>query len=307
MANFSKSAQNILGAISAGSALVSGVQGLLGSRRITPDADQQLYNGIREHVLADIRKWGIQKTNLGYVLMDVPTTLRNISNTQEVLFLAQRRADQFPIPGVQIATSELRRYGVGPFEKKPYLPTFADINIDFIGDSQGNIHKYFYMWLNSMVNFFEVPAENAKKDKFGNSSKNPFALEYKDNYKTRITILTFDENQKKMCEIYLHNAFPVSVGEIQYNWSDENQLVRFPVSFNYTHWTYNIDSENFGFSAPQVETSRAGFDFVYNFLIQLYPAAQALELATRRPQQIQDVLNIVNAGKTGLSPITRYF
>lgn len=307
MANFSKSAQNILGAISAGAGLVSGVQGLLGSRRITPDPDQQLFNGIREGVLADVRKWGIQKTNLGYVVMNVPNTLRDISNTQDVLFLAQRRANQFSVPGVSLATSDVRRYGVGPYEKKPYLPTFADMNIDFIGDSQGNIHKYFYMWMNSISNFFELPSENAKKDKFGNSSKNPFTLEFKDNYKTRISILTFDENQKKMCEIYLHNAFPVSIGEIQYNWADENQLVRFPVSFNYTHWTYNIESEKFGFGSPQVESSRFSFDYVYNFLIQLYPAAQALELATRRPQQVQDVLNIVNAGKTGLSPITRYF
>jgi hypothetical protein len=161
--------------------------------------------------------------------------------------------------------------------------------------------------MNSIVNFFELPTENSKKDSFGTSSKAPFTLEYKKNYTSKIVISLFNDTQGKSSEVILENAFPITLSEIQYDWGSESQLVRFTVGFNFTHWTYNIQDPSFGFSIPQVEKSSANFDFIYNTLIQLYPAAQALELASRRPQQVQDVLNIVNAGKTGLSPITRYF
>jgi hypothetical protein len=208
---------------------------------------------------------------------------------------------------VNIATSEIKRYGVGPIEKKPYLPIFNDMTIDFIADNNGDIHKFFYMWLNSIVNFTDLPREGGSKDQFGTSSKDPFAVEFKDDYAIPVTIRTYSDFQKKLVDVTLENAFPVSIGEIQYNWNDENQLVRFPVTFSYTHWKYNIDDPDFKFASPKAEESKLNNDIIYQLLIKAYPAAQALELALRRPQQIQDVLNIVNAGRTGLSPITRYF
>lgn len=302
MAEFTKTAQTILGGISVGTSIATAFG--IGSRLSSPSPSQQPFEDIRSQVYADVRRWGIRKANLGYVTFSVPNTLSTLSNSKEILLLSQNRANQFPIPSVSLATSDIRRYGVGPFEKKPYLPTFTDVTIDFIGDSAGNIHKFFYIWMNNIVNFFELPRENSKKDVF---NKNPFAVEYKDNYTTRISLLTFSDNQEKATEVFLENAFPISISEIQYDWSNENQLVRFGVTFSFTHWTYDIQNSNFGFNVPQVETTSGNFDYVYNFLIQLYPAAQALELATRRPREIEDVLNIVNAGRTGLSPITRYF
>lgn len=307
MANFTKTAQNVLGTIGAGASVLNALG--FGSTLRTPKPSQETFNNVRGQIYQDIKKWGIQKANLGYVSFASPTTLSSTSYSKEIVLLAQNRANQFPIPAVSMATTELRRYGVGPFEKKPYLPTFTDVTIDFIGDSEGNIHKFFYLWMNSICNFFELPAANASQDFFQGvaASKSPFALEFKDNYRTRISLLTFNENQEKLTNIYLENAFPVSIGEIQYDWSNESQLVRFPVTFSFTHWTYDITDPNFGFSVPQVKRSDFNLNLVYNFLIQLYPAAQAVELATKRPRQIQDVVRIVNGGKSGLSPITRYF
>lgn len=311
MATFTKTAQGALGAISAGASILNAFG--VGSTLKTPSPSQNNFNLLREGILADVRKYGIQKANLGYALIKMPNTLSFVSGTERIILLAQNRADRFPIPSVSLATSDIRRYGIGPIEKKPYLPLFTDVSIDFIGDNSGNIHKFFYLWMNSIVNFFELPAENSKKDSFGGTSlvsqsnKSPFTLEYKQNYATNITLRMFSDNQEKTSDIILENAFPITLSEIQYDWGSENQLVRFTVGFTFTHWTYNISDPSFGFQIPQVEKSSANFDFIYNFLIQLYPAAQAIELASRRPQQVQDVLNIVNAGKTGLSPITRYF
>lgn len=305
MATFTKTAQGALGAVSAGATLFNALG--IGSTLRTPSPSQNNFNLLREGILADVRKYGVQKANLGYAFIEMPRTLASVSGTAPILLLAQNRADRFPIPSVSLATSDIRRYGIGPLEKKPYLPLFTDISIDFIGDSRGNIHKFFYLWMNSIVNFFELPTENAKRDRFGSSSKHPFTLEYKQNYSTKIALRMFSDNQEKITDVFLENAFPITLSEIQYDWGTESQLVRFTVGFSFTHWRYNIQEKDFGFQIPQVEKSSSNFDYIYNFLIQLYPAAQALELASQKPQQVQDVLNIVNAGKTGLSPITRYF
>lgn len=305
MATFTKTAQNVMGAVNIG-ASVAGALGL-GSTLRTPTSTQGEFNGIRELVHGDLRKYGIQKTNLAYVSFSLPNVLRIPGLNQEAVLLATHRAGAFPAPGVSLATSELRRYGVGPVEKKPYLPTFADIPVEFIGDSNGNIHKFFYLWMNGIVNFLDLPRENANSDKFGTSSKKPFALEYKDNYKTTLRIRTFNDNQESLADIILENAFPVSMSEIQYNWNDESQLVRFTVNFTYTHWKYDVESSKFNFAPPGKEREKSGFDLIYNFLTKIYPAAQAIELATRKPRQIQDISKIVNAGKTGLSPITKYY
>jgi hypothetical protein len=207
---------------------------------------------------------------------------------------------------------------MGPIEKKPYLPIFSDLTIDVIADSAGDIHKFFYLWMNGIINFFDIPSENASYDNFGEirvpglvgSGKHPYTIEYKDNYTVDMEIRMFGDDQASRSDIKdikIVKAFPVSIGEIQYNWNNINELVRFPVTFNFVHWKYNVEDPSFGFSVPKAEQSSSNFNFIYNLLIQLYPAAQALELATKRPQQVQDVLSIVNAGRTSLSPITRYF
>lgn len=303
MAEFTKTSQTILAALNAGASIGSALG--LGSKLKTPQDTQRSFNTIRAEALANVRKFGIQKTNLGYVSFNLPRVfLGKPQIPPNITLLARSRAHSFPIPSVNFATSEIRRYGVGSIEKKPYLPLFTDINIDFIGDSDGNIHKFFYMWMNSIINFTELPKQGAKKDTF---SKDPFAVAFKEEYITTIELKTFNDMQEELAVIRLFDCFPTALGEIQYNWGDENTLVRFPVSFNFTHWSYNIQDPKFAFVSPRADVSKNNSDLVYQFLINAYPAAQAIELAARRPRQVEDVLNIVNAGKTRLSPITTYF
>lgn len=307
MATFTKTSQNILGAINLGASIGSALG--LGSRYTTPQEDQKPFNSTRQNVLAGIRRFGIQKTNLAYLTFDLPNILKAVPGitSSQILLLTTSRADVFSVPNINFATSEIKRYGIGPLEKKPYLPIFNDITVDFIADNNGDIHKFFYMWMNGIINFLDLPREGGRRDQFGLSQKDPFTIEFKDDYSIPLTIRTFSDFQKQLVEVVLEGAYPISIGEIQYNWNDESQLVRFPVTFTFTHWRYNIDAPEFQFATPSAEQSKLNGDIIYNLLIKAYPAAQALELAFRRPQQVQDVLNIVNAGRTSLSPLTRYF
>lgn len=305
--------QDILAIANAGASIRQLFRGDISTPEKIDERKQNVFNDVRQQVLADVRKFGIQKSNLAYLaIREVPKILQEVpgvgtSGTDGLLFLTRNRTDSFSIPAVSFATSDIKRYGIGPVEKKPYLPIFSDMTIDIIADSFGDIHRFFYMWMNGISNFFELPNENAPFDQYGASSKHPFTMEYKDNYTTSLQIRTFSDSQEILCDVELMGAYPISIGEIQYNWNNQNELVRFPVTFTYVHWRYDYVSSKFGFNVFKQEQSKSNFDFVYNMLIQLYPAAQALQLATRRPQQVQDVLNIVNAGRTGLSPITRYF
>lgn len=281
MANFTKSTQTALGLINVGAAIGNAFG--LGSRLSTPTNSQGRFNSVREQALAGIRQFGIQKTNMAYVEFGLPPILQGVDGmNSQVLLLARHRAAAFPTPGTTFATSEIKRYGVGPVERKPYLPLFNDIPVEFIGDSRGNIHKFFYVWLNSIINFIDLPYDGAFKDKFGGVSKNPFSLEFKDNYKTRLLIRSFDDAQGQLTSVYLEDAFPVSISDIQHNWNDENTLVRFTVNFSYTHWKYDLEDRNFAFNLQTVESKRGYQDIIRNFLNTVYPVVQAIEGNRRR-------------------------
>ena len=58
--------------------------------------------------------------------------VREPADAAKIAALATYRGDSFAQPGVSMATTEIKRYGVGPIERKPYLPIFTDQQFSFI-------------------------------------------------------------------------------------------------------------------------------------------------------------------------------
>jgi len=200
-------------------------------------------------------------------------------------------ADSVSIPGINFATSETRRYGYGPIEKKPYAPIFNDITISFLVDGSGNLYKYFYKWMNRTIS----------SDQYinGNSSSNgleAFEVEYKDDYKSQINISTFDEAGNAVLSSQLVDAIPISLSDSQFSWGETDQILRLNMTFTFfQHILTDSDSKE----------PITGHVKPLSGLQQLIKAGTALQtLSTlRKPTNVGDVINVINNAKI----ITRGF
>ena len=94
----------------------------------------------------------------------------------------------------------------------------------------------------------------------------------------------------------LEKAFPILLGDIQRSWADNDQLVRFPVSFTYSHWKYEdlpstLDPSMF-------ITKVGGRNLSLGQSILKYASVLQTITSTRRPRNVNDILNVVNSGST---------
>ena len=293
--NLNERNQQILGLLS----LAGGAANRLFADTPKVKSAQEQYKSTSDSVRVSLRKFGIQKPSMTYVGLHAVPRMFSVGNrvpdAVELMRQVTLRAERVNQPGIQIATSNVRRYGVGPTEKKPFTSVTNDVNISFIGDSGGVIHQFFYTWLNGVVGSYSLPSGGGQLDIF---NKSPFEVEYKDNYKTVIDIITYDEIQNYAGMVRLHNAFPIALGEIQRDWAGVNDLVRVPVTFAYSHWTY--EGEILKIVEPSRETLASQKTSMFDSVLKGMTAIQALS-SIKRPQNVNDVLNVVNSGSTLLS------
>ena len=293
MANLNERNQQILGLLS----LMNGPASSLLNKATQQQMGPSTKAGFKtrsDGARVSVRQFGIEKPSLTYVGFTVPKIFQR-EKTAQIRTLHDKvvsmRAERVNQPGVQVMTSGVRRYGVGPVEKKPFTANFNDINVSFIGDSQGVVHQFFYAWLNGIVRFDATPGGDSNIDQF---NKMPFEVEYKTDYGTTIDIIMYDEVQELIGTVRLHNAFPTAVGEIQRDWAGVNDLVRINVAFTYSHWSYEGDI--LGLKEPTREVPASRFS-MFGSLLKGMTALQAIS-SVKRPQSVGDVLSVVNSGAT---------
>jgi hypothetical protein len=217
-----------------------------------------------------------------YVEFGVPFVMRpNVENASTLSLLCESTA----LPGVALQTSEIRRYGYGPLEKKPYLPAFVDTTFTFLADGSGLIQKFFYKWMNSIVKFDEMPYGP------GGEYGMPFEVSYKDTYATDIVITTVDEANNDILNVRLRNAFPIFMGDVSLSWADSDSIARVPITFSFYNW--KIENININ---QLVEKRSAGL--IQN-LIKAGTAIQTLA-SLKKPNNVAEALNVVNNSKIAI-------
>lgn len=191
---------------------------------------------------AELSKKGVMKNNKFFVRMYSPRGFSNSGNRDAALLASDTvRFLEFwcegtNIPGVSLSTTEIRRYGYGAMEKKPYVTLSNDITMSFIGDAKGIIWAYFQNWIKLIVNYDMRNGITGSTGILRNQK--PFELAYKDDYAVDIHISVFDDVGNESIHVVLRDAYPTFVGDIQLNWGDTNSLMRVPVTFSFFDW-YN--------------------------------------------------------------------
>lgn len=232
---------------------------------------------------------GLQRSSLFYVTIPNPKILRADIGPILLPFLTETAS----LPGVSLATSDIRRYGVGPIERKPYSAVFTDTQMTFFGDASGTVHKFFYKWMTGMLKF-----DNDMAGKPGYNNLRPYEVEYKNDYKVDITITTIDEKTRTLMEFKLYDAYPIALGDVAMSWGETDGFIRIPVTFTFLRWkrtdiSLDLDEAFSGLSTVQ-KILKAG------------TAIQTLA-SLRKPGNVADIVNIVNNTKTAVGGVLKLF
>lgn len=191
---------------------------------------------------SSVAKNGVMRNNKFLVRIPMPYGMTfarteaksRLQNTSRLLELWCESAN---IPGVALAANEIRRYGYGGIEKKPYVSVVNDVNFSFISDGSGEIWAFFQQWARMIVNYDMRKGINQQTGMLGQT---PFELSYKYQYVSDIDVIVFDETGKEVLTVVLREAYPIFVGDVQLNWGDTNNIARIPVTMTIYDW-YNID------------------------------------------------------------------
>ena len=263
--------------------IIGAIDTVLGGN-ILPLGARKGINGFRSTINS---LGGLQRSNHFYVTIPNPRILSGDIGPVLLPFLT----DTTSLPGVSLATSEIRRYGYGPIERKPYAPIFTDTQMSFYGDASGTVHKFFYKWMTGIVKF-----DNGIHGKRGYNELNPFEVEYKKDYAVDIIITTMDEKERKLMEFKLYDAYPIAMGDIGMSWAETDGFVKIPITLTFNRWkrtdiSIDLDEEFSGLSSIQ-KILKAG------------TAIQTLA-SLKKPRNVADIINVVNNSKVAVGGILK--
>lgn len=160
----------------------------------------------------------------------------------DVRFLAEATN----IPGVSLATTEIRRHGYGVIEKKPYVPIFTDLEIVFRSDKNGQLYNFFQTWMKMIINFDGRASINSITGVLPNQGL--YEVAYKESYMATIVIHVLDAQGNEPLEIVLTEAYPFFLNPIPMAWASMNEYVKVPVKFTFKDWylenRYFVNKQN---------------------------------------------------------------
>lgn len=140
--------------------------------------------------------------------------------------------DSAQLPGIAMQTDEIRVAGYGNLEKRPYASIFQDVPCTFMNDTDGRVLKFFHKWVQLVYNFNDSSSMDAETA--AGIPTNTFA--YPKDYYGTVSIAHYDEKANEVITYTLYEAYPISVGDVQVDWSQSDTLLKIPVTFTYKWW-----------------------------------------------------------------------
>lgn len=211
---------------------------------------------------------GYQRSALFSVEMPVPPILLAAGGLYQQIGRDLRfYCEGVNLPGIQLQTIDVNHYGYGPNTQKPIVPFFAGLDLDFLSDQLGGVYNFFEQWIKAICNF------DSRKGMTGATGLNnqfPYELSYKKNYAVDININSFaptgmNEQKKpgpiKATQLTIQQAYPIFLGDIQYNWGDSKGIVKIPIHFTFfDYYQTNVAS------GPRSAETRTSVDTLNNLI-----------------------------------------
>ena len=172
------------------------------------------------------------------VLIPLPQNVWDIRTSPQQLAL---RCENAELPSRTMGTVE-QKFGSNPSQKFPYHTAYNDMTLTFIVSDDMSEKIVFDNWLEYI------------------NPTSTFDFNYKDNYSTTITITQYDVKNEQSYAVTLIKAYPISVNQLDLDWSSEEHH-KLTVVFAYDYW----QSDNLAEIASSLPTTQLqslnGIDF----------------------------------------------
>lgn len=130
------------------------------------------------------------------------------------------------VPEITIPSVDLRYSGQPVTLSSKARPPYQPVTVSFTVDNRFNNYWTIYKWLN-ILNDSETGEYD--KDNLTKSTADKKLLSLRDiganlEYATNISLFALDEYDKRIVEFRYKNAFPISLGSIQFNYRDAGEI-----------------------------------------------------------------------------------
>lgn len=168
------------------------------------------------------------------------------------------RMESAQIPGVNIMSQDVFRYGYGPNIRMPHGAQYNVMSASFLVDGSAENYKFFYEWMSLVVNHeskggSEMTVRNKKRNMY------PYQVGYKrapksvkrpdtnDPTKTvketvgvggyalgQMTLTVYDRSNNRVMNCTFYDVYPMQLSDMDLRWSDVDNPVRATVQFSFT-------------------------------------------------------------------------
>lgn len=231
---------------------------------------------------------GLASTNKFMARITLPTGARaylpDISTRELSLF-----CDAGTLPGKNVRALDIKRQAYGDIYRMPIAKENKSVGLSFFVDSQYQIMKFFHSWIG-----FIVEDGNETPNSIMDRQRSYREVAYLEDYASTLELFGYsDSGEDQGIKFSLYNAYPVQVGDVQVGWEQNDQIMRIPVEFNFTHFTTElIGSPNPRQFVPQ------GIGF-FTRIAQIASLAGVIS-NIKQPRNIQDLINNVSRVQTVL-------
>jgi hypothetical protein len=192
----------------------------------------------------NLNNYGYIKNNKFEVFVQPPRFMANRTlrvNNREVAIkdlneLLRFRIEQVRIPGANLLSTDIVRYGVGISEKTPYNAQLYDNTFSILLDRNTDLFDFWYNWINGIFNFNGL--EPNGNNIFAGERIPTYTVEYKDEYATTMMIVLYNDAKEIVRTVNLYRAFPTSIGQIPLGWNDNQDLIRIAVSITFSNYSF---------------------------------------------------------------------
>lgn len=133
------------------------------------------------------------------------------------------RTESVALPGAAFLTVDnYRPYSSGKIYNIPYSYNPQDIAMVHTVDSNGDLLKTYWNWINAVT------------DLRGDEN---FAANYHDDYiADQMVIFVYNESQEIIKTVTLFDVFPMSIDQMQMSWATTDETAKLSVNYRYSRY-----------------------------------------------------------------------
>lgn len=140
------------------------------------------------------------------------------------------------IPGIQLNTYDVRRYGYGMESKKPFSASVLPVRMNILLDGKSQNWLFFRSWIKTIFNFEMEQGINYAGIQLSTGQMQPYELSYVQDYVVGMRISQFNDAGDEVISVVLRDAYPAAITNIEIDWNQQNQLIYFNAVIVYTDW-----------------------------------------------------------------------